>query len=79
MNKENADFRLAQHVANGAAARALSHLSKIGHFTIITSKANEPHARRFSELFEAWIKADEEAEKAFQATKYNSDSTKTKE
>ena len=71
MNKETADFRLAQHVANGAASRALSRLSMIGHFTIITSKADEPHARRFRELFEAWIKADEEAEKAFQATTYN--------
>ena len=71
MNKETEDFRLAQQVANGAAARALASLSKIGHFTIITSKADEPHARRFSELFEAWIKADEEAEKAFEAAKYN--------
>ena len=71
MNKENANFLLAQQIANGLAARALSHLSKIGHSTIITSKADEPHARRFRELFEAWIKADEEAEKAFQATTYN--------
>ncbi len=71
MNKENADFCLAQHVANGLAARALSALSKISKFAILTNKADEPHARRFSELFEAWIKADEEAEKAFQATKYN--------
>ena len=71
MNKENAYFHLVQNVANGAAARALSRLSMIGRFTIITSKADEPHARRFMDLFEAWIKADEEAEKAFQATTYN--------
>ena len=71
MNKENAYFHLVQNVANGAAARALSRLSMIGRFTIITSKADEPHARRFRDLFEAWIKADEEAEKAFQATTYN--------
>ena len=71
MNKETEDFRLAQQVANGLAARALSALSKISKFTILTNKADEPHARRFSELFEAWIKSDEEAEKAFQATKYN--------
>ena len=72
MNEETADFRLAQQIANGLAARALSALSKISKFTILTNKADEPHARRFVELMNAWIEADEEAEKAFQATKYNS-------
>ena len=71
MNKETADFRLAQQCANGVAACALSALSKISKFTILTNKADEPHARRFVELMNAWIEADEEAEKAFQATKYN--------
>ena len=71
MNKETEDFRLAQQIANGLAARALSALSKISKFTILTNKADEPHARRFIELMNAWIEADEEAEKAFQATKYN--------
>ena len=46
MNKETADFRLAQHVANGAAARALA--VKMGRSDALLTAVDCPRGGLFA-------------------------------